>query len=429
MEIEELYGIFQKSAGVVTDSRKCEPDTMFFALRGASFDGNAYAAQALEKGCVCAVIDNAQYAVEGDSRYVLVEDVLTTLQQLARHHRRVLGTTILAITGTNGKTTTKELTSAVLKKKFNLLYTEGNLNNQIGVPLTLLRLRRDHDLAVVEMGASHLGDIKELVDIAEPNFGLITNVGRAHLQGFGSFEGVIRTKGELYDYIREHGGKIFINPHNEYLTAIAKDLEWVEYVDGDVVECNPFLRLEWIPRENIGMSARYNVQTQLVGAYNLDNALAAATVGHYFGVSDEDICKALTDYTPSNSRSQFVETSDNKLVVDAYNANPTSMALALRNFQQMQGDRKLCIIGDMGELGTDSESEHQRIVDLIAECGFTNVWLVGERFSLTSRSENYSHFANVDEVKAEISNNKPQGLLILIKGSNSTKLFQLPELL
>lgn len=429
MEIEELYGIFQKSAGVVTDSRKCEPDTMFFALRGASFDGNAYAAQALDKGCVCAVIDNARYAVEGDSRYVLVEDVLAALQLLARHHRRVLGTTVLAITGTNGKTTTKELTSAVLKKKFNLLYTQGNLNNQIGVPLTLLRLRKDHDLAVVEMGASHLGDIKELVDIAEPNFGLITNVGRAHLQGFGSFEGVIRTKGELYDYLRENGGKIFINPLNEYLTGIAGGLELIEYVNGDVVECNPFLRLEWAPRENAGMAVRYNVQTQLVGAYNLDNALAAATVGHYFGVSDEDICQALTDYTPSNSRSQFVETQSNRLVVDAYNANPTSMSLALRNFRQMTGDNKLCILGDMGELGDDSEAEHQRIVDLIAECGFTNVWLVGERFAQTNRSKNYRHFANVDEVKAEVSNNKPSGYLILIKGSNSTKLFQLPELL
>ena len=420
MEIQELYGIFQQHPVVTTDSRNCHAGPLFFALKGASFDGNAYAAAALEKGCAYAVVDEAEYVVEGDSRYLLVDDVLKTLQQLARHHRRTIGTTIVGITGTNGKTTTKELTAAVLQKKFNILYTQGNFNNQIGVPKTLLQLRPEHELAVLEMGANHPGDIKELVDIVEPNYGLITNVGKAHLLGFGSFEGVIRTKGELYDFLREHGGRAFINPNNPHLIGIAQGLDTIPYVEGSLIDAAPFLHFSVLGQE---------VRTHLIGAYNIDNAVAAATVGTHFGVPAADICKALTDYVPSNNRSQFVQTADNQLVVDAYNANPTSMTLAVQNFQQMAATHKMCIIGDMGELGEASAEEHQHIVDLLAAGGYEHVWLVGQNFAQANCPSTFHHFANVEEVKALLEQEKPHGMTILIKGSNSTKLFQLPELL
>lgn len=420
MEIKDLYVIFQQHPTVTTDSRNCPAGSIFFALKGASFDGNAYAASALEKGCAYAVIDESQYVVEGDERYILVENVLLTLQLLAQYHRRQLALPIVGITGTNGKTTTKELTAAVLSKKYNLLYTQGNLNNQIGVPLTLLRLNKDHELAVIEMGASHPGDIKELVEIVEPNYGLITNVGKAHLLGFGSFEGVIRTKGELYDFLREHQGRVFINTQNPYLMGISQGLDTIPYISGELIDCNPFLRFSLQGKE---------VQTHLIGAYNIDNALAAATVGVQFGVPMEDICAALSDYVPSNNRSQFMKTASNELIVDAYNANPTSMSLALMNFSKMKASQKMCIIGDMGELGDASEQEHQRIVDLLQELGFKDVWLVGENFAQAQCPDSFRHFHDVEAVKAELAVEKPHGKTILVKGSNSTKLFQLPELL
>ncbi len=419
MEIQELYDIFQQHPVVTTDSRNCPANSIFFALKGASFNGNAFASAALEKGCAYAVVDEAEYAT-GDKRLILVNNVLETLQQLARHHRRQLGLPIVGITGTNGKTTTKELTAAVLSKKYNLLYTQGNLNNQIGVPLTLLRLTREHEMAVVEMGASHPGDIKELVEIVEPNYGLITNVGKAHLLGFGSFEGVIHTKGELYDFLREHHGRVFINPQNPHLMGISKGLDTIPYVKGELTDCNPFLRFSLLGHE---------VQTHLIGAYNIDNALAAATVGMQFGVPAEDICAALADYVPSNNRSQFMQTADNALIVDAYNANPTSMSLALQNFQQLQAAHKMCIIGDMGELGEASAQEHQRIVDLLQTMDLEEVWLVGDNFAHTECPASFRHFHDVEAVKAELSTSRPQGKTILVKGSNSTKLFQLPELL
>lgn len=392
---------------------------MFFALKGETFNGNAYAGAALEKGCACAVVDEAQYAVAGDERYILVDDVLTTLQQLARHHRRVLGTPIVGVTGTNGKTTTKELLAAVLSRKFNVLYTQGNFNNHIGVPKTLLQLRPEHEVAVVEMGANHPGEIRTLVNIAEPDCGLITNVGKAHLLGFGSFEGVIRTKGELYDFLREHEGLAFVNQNNPYLCGIAEGLQRKDYVSGCVTDCSPFLSFEW---------EGHAVQTQLIGAYNLDNALAAATVGRHFGVSDEDICTALSEYAPSNNRSQFTVTPHNHLVVDTYNANPTSMAAALDNFRQMKAEGKMCILGDMKELGEVSRDEHQRVVEqLKAMDDVADVWLVGEEFAATQRPDHFRVFADVEAVKAAIAADRPTQRTILIKGSNGTKLFQLPK--
>ena len=425
MEIAELYKCFMECGKVTTDSRNCPEGSMFIALKGETFNGNAFAAQALKQGCRYAVIDESEYAGEGT---ILVDNCLQALQQLANYHRRQLKTPVIGITGTNGKTTTKELISTVLSRKFNTLYTEGNFNNHIGVPLTLLRLTKEHEMAVVEMGANHPGEIKTLVHIAEPDYGIITNVGKAHLQGFGSFEGVIRTKGELYDFLRDKGGAtIFIQNENPYLNGIAEGLTCVRYgqtaglyVSGELISCSPFLSFRWTAE---GVS--HEVNTHLIGSYNLDNMLAAAAIGRYFGVSDDDISSALASYLPHNNRSQLKETADNKLIVDAYNANPTSMMAALKNFRQVEAPHKMVILGDMKELGEASREEHQKVVDYLKECGFDRVVLVGPEFAAATHS--YQTFQHVDEVLADIRMHKPQGYYILIKGSNSMKLSQLPE--
>lgn len=427
MEIAELYKCFMECGKVTTDSRNCPEGSMFIALKGETFNGNAFAAQALKQGCRYAVIDESEYAGEGT---ILVDNCLQALQQLANYHRRQLKMPVIGITGTNGKTTTKELISTVLSRKFNTLYTEGNFNNHIGVPLTLLRLTKEHEMAVVEMGANHPGEIKTLVHIAEPDYGIITNVGKAHLQGFGSFEGVIRTKGELYDFLRAKGGAtIFIQNENPYLNGIAEGLTCVRYgqtaglyVSGELISCSPFLSFRWTAE---GVS--HEVNTHLIGSYNLDNMLAAAAIGRYFGVSDDDISSALVSYLPHNNRSQLKETADNKLIVDAYNANPTSMMAALKNFRQVEAPHKMVILGDMKELGEASREEHQKVVDYLKECGFDRVVLVGPEFAAATHS--YQTFQHVDEVLADIRMHKPQGYYILIKGSNSMKLSQLPEYL
>ena len=437
MELKDLYDIFLQHPTITTDSRDVPENSMFFALKGETFDGNAYAKAALEQGAAYAVIDEKEYAEEGNERLILVEDVLTTLQQLAKYHRVHLGTPIIGITGTNGKTTTKELIATVLKKKYNVLYTQGNFNNHIGVPKTLLQLKKEHDIAVIEMGANHPGEIKTLVEIVLPDFGIITNVGKAHLLGFGSFEGVIRTKGELYDFLRAIQGTAFINNDNPHLQGISKGLKLVKYgqqeaddllVKGELVECNPFLKFQWQHLSTVNCQLS-TVQTHLIGSYNLDNALAAACIGTYFEVPANDISAALEAYTPSNNRSQLTITQDNKLVVDAYNANPTSMRAALDNFRLIKSEHKMCILGQMGELGEVSDEEHQKVIDLIGEGGFEQVWLVGENFAKTSHPANYRLFANVEEVKTAIATQKPKGFLILIKGSNSNKLVQTVELL
>ena len=431
INMETLYRCFEQSRGVTTDTRRCEPGMMFFALRGENFDGNAYASKALDLGCFYVVIDNPHYNVEGDERVLLVDDVLTTLQQLARHHRRQLGTPIIGITGTNGKTTTKELVAAVLSKKYSILYTQGNLNNHIGVPLTLLSLTPAHEMAIVEMGANHPGDIKELVEIAEPDYGLITNVGLAHLQGFGSLEGVIRTKGELYDYLRGTEKKtIFLNVGNVYLSNIASGLEKVTYgqnteaeVYGEIVACDPYLRFQW----KLCDGGWHEVATQLIGSYNIDNALCAAAVGCYFGVGVEEISAALAGYVPQNNRSQLTKTEHNTLIVDAYNANPTSMRAALDNFARMEVPRKMAILGDMKELGDAAADAHQEVVDRLATCGFDEVWLVGEAFAKTEHGQRT--FVDVEAVKNFLQESMPEGYYILIKGSNSMKLASLVSLL
>lgn len=432
MNISELYSIFKEHPVVTTDSRDCPEGSIFFALKGASFNGNAFAGKALEQGCSFAVVDEEEYVVKGDRRYILTENSLKTLQQLANYHRRTLETKIIGITGTNGKTTTKELTAAVLGEKYNVLYTQGNFNNDIGVPKTLLRLTAGNEIAVVEMGASHPGDIKTLVDIVEPDYAIITNVGKAHLKGFGSFEGVIRTKGELYDFMRSHGGKVFIDNDNAFLTGIAQGLELVKYgtedadglcVNGQVRSCDPYLNFKW--RHVCG--EWHEVKTHMIGSYNISNMLAAACIGLYFGVSQEQICHALSSYIPSNNRSELEITNFNKLIIDAYNANPTSMDAALRNFNDMNIEPKMAIIGDMGELGDASAEEHQKIVDFLKSSDIKEVWLVGEEFGKTECG--FRKFSNVEEVKETIGKNRPEGYCILIKGSHSTRLYQLSELL
>lgn len=427
MEIEELYNRFTECNGLTTDSRHCPEGSMFLALKGETFNGNAFAAQSLAQGCRYAVVDEPQYASPENPRIILVDNSLETLQKLANYHRRRLGTRMIGVTGTNGKTTTKELIATVLGEKFKVLYTQGNFNNHIGVPLTLLRLKPEHEMAVIEMGANHPGEIKTLVHIAEPDYGIITNVGKAHLQGFGSFEGVIRTKGELYDFLREKGNAtIFIQNENPYLNKIAAGLTCVRYgqtpgldVTGKVVACSPFLHFSWTAE---GIS--HDVQTHLIGAYNLDNALAAVAIGRYFGVEDTKICHALSSYVPQNNRSQLVHTASNTLIVDAYNANPTSMMAALENFRQMEAAHKVAILGDMKELGEGSHEEHQKVVDFLKECGFERVMLVGPEFGGTASS--FEHYKDVKEVEALLAAHPLQGCCILVKGSNSMKLSELP---
>ncbi|MCS2651159.1 UDP-N-acetylmuramoyl-tripeptide--D-alanyl-D-alanine ligase [Bacteroides faecis] len=425
MNLSALYQIFLDCQLVTTDSRNCPEGSLFIALKGESFNGNAFAGKALETGCAYAIIDEPEYAVEGDQRYILVDDCLQTLQQLANYHRRQLGTRVIGITGTNGKTTTKELISAVLSQSHNILYTLGNLNNHIGVPSTLLRLKAEHDLAVIEMGANHPGEIKFLSEIAEPDCGIITNVGKAHLEGFGSFEGVIKTKGELYDFLRKkEGSTVFIHHDNAYLMNIAGGLNLIPYgteddlyVNGRITDNSPYLTFEWKAGKD---GETYQVQTQLIGEYNFPNALAAITIGLFFGVEAAKINEALAGYTPQNNRSQLKKTNDNTLIIDAYNANPTSMMAALQNFRNMEVPHKMLLLGDMRELGAESAAEHQKIADYIKECDFEEVWLVGEQFAAAEHS--FKTYPNVQEVIKELETNKPKGYTILIKGSNGIKL-------
>ena len=427
MSIIDLYDLFIHNPQITTDSRNCPKGSIFFALKGDKFDGNQYAGKALASGCVYAVIDNPDYYI--GERTILVDNVLKTLQQLAHHHRKVLGLPIIGITGTNGKTTTKELLAAVLSTKFNLLYTEGNFNNHIGVPLTLLRLTHDHEMAVIEMGASHPGDIKELVDIVHPNYGIITNVGRAHLEGFGSFEGVIRTKGELYDYIRRSKGKIFIKKENEYLQSIAKGIEQITYGNGDdafasgqVVSCDPFLVFNWKQQGKL-----HTVETHMIGSYNLDNVLAAVAVGRFFKIPAERISRAIAAYEPTNNRSQFKKTENNELIIDAYNANPSSMKVALDNFITMPVQPKAIILGDMRELGPTSDELHAEVVEQIKKGQFDKVFLCGEHFSKVGKE--FSPFAPTEAMVEELRKQPLKGYHILIKGSHSMGLEKLADIL
>lgn len=430
----DLYEIFLEHPEITTDSRNCPAGSIFFALKGENFNANEFAAKALENGCSYAVVDEAKYAV--DQRYILVKDVLKCLQELAGQHRQQLGTKIIGITGTNGKTTTKELIASVLKEKYKIHFTQGNLNNHIGVPLTLLKLKPEHQLAIIEMGANHPGEIKQLCEIAQPDFGIITNVGKAHLEGFGSFEGVMKTKAELYDYISANGLGIFINDDNDYLKQMAaksnvnpdKQIAYalkshpdMSMVTAKVLNSDPFLTME------CQTGNTFQIKTHLIGAYNAENVLAAVTIGHFFGMKNVQIVQGLENYEPVNNRSQFIVTAKNKLIVDAYNANPTSMQAAIHNFAAMQVEAKTAILGEMLELGQQSAEEHQTIINLLKEKLFTNVLLVGKAFQ--GCTSDYVTFETVEELVVYLSKNDIENQTILIKGSRGIRLEKIISLL
>ena len=424
--IEKIYQHFQKAYKVTTDSRKVEKDAVFFALKGENFDANDFALQVAEEGVASLIVADRKDLPKHE-RILIVDDTLKALQDLAAYHRQQSKATVLSITGTNGKTTTKELVSAVLAKKYNIIHTMGNLNNHIGVPLTLLSIKPDTEIAVVEMGANHPGEIDFLCKIADPDYGLITNIGKAHLEGFGSFEGVIKTKTELYRHIRAHGKAVFVNQGNPLLWEQSEGQPRISYgrhcaADTPVVPgaCNPYLSVVWKKRL---------IQTHLVGSYNFENVAAAIGVGQYFKVDENDIIEALESYTPTNSRSQVIETGKNRIVLDAYNANPTSMRAALINFANICGEQHLLILGDMRELGAASEEEHRNILGLMKELGFKEALLVGQNFCTYNENPNWKTFDNVKDLCQYLESHPVSGKTILVKGSNSIQLGKVLPLL
>ena len=448
MTIQDIYTIFKSCTCVTTDSRAVNGGELFFALKGDNFDGNEYALKALETGAAYAVVDADAPAVKNldEPRLIKVEDTLKTLQELARWHRCMTFVdgkplTVIALTGTNGKTTTKELIREVLSTKYNVTATAGNLNNSIGVPLTLLKINSDTQLAVVEMGASHPGDIKELVEIALPNYGLVTNVGKAHLLGFGSFEGVKKTKGELYDYLRRTADKVFLNVDNPHLCAMAAERNLqsdperpyslvipygLEYQQAKVMASSaehPFLRIELDGRV---------INTNLVGSYNADNVMAALCVGTQFGVSFNQAVAAIEAYVPANNRSQMTKTERNSLIIDAYNANPSSMDAALTNFSNVEAEHKVVMLGDMLELGEDSLAEHVNVVNKIVGMDLEEVYLVGKEFAsalsiLPEASEKVLHFNTSDDLAVWVEEEGIFGSVVLIKGSRGIKMEKVIE--
>lgn len=423
--IEKIYQYYSKKYLVSTDSRKIEEGCVFVALKGERFDGNDFAYQVAQDNIAACVIADRK-DLPHHERLFIVEDSLTTLQELARLHREKCNIPIIGITGTNGKTTTKELTAAVLSKKFNLIYTQGNFNNHLGLPLTILRIKPDTEMAVVEMGANHPNEIDQLCTIANPDFGIITNIGKAHLEGFGSFEGVVKTKNELYDFIRNKNGKLFVNHDNELLMNLSNGIDIQTYgkdnnanIKASIVSSNPYLIINWEGNE---------IKTNLVGDYNFENVMAAISVGCHFNIEKNLIIEALENYTPTNNRSQFIKSEKNEIVMDAYNANPVSMHHAIKNFRNISSDNTLLILGDMRELGKDSEKEHKIIVNLIKELKFENVILVGSEFKKTAGTD-FTTFDNVDELLSYINDNNISGKKILIKGSNSIRLEKIVNVL
>lgn len=456
--IEQLYQAYLSSRTVTTDSRAITPGCIFFAFRGERFDGNAFAPQALQQGAALCVISDPQYKV--DDRCIVVPDVLRTLQELACEHRRHLTVPVVGITGTNGKTTTKELVTAVLALRYRVSATKGNFNNHLGVPLTLLSIPENAEMAVVEMGANHPGEIEFLCRIADPDCGLITNVGRAHLEGFGSFEGVVMTKTELYRWLAGKHGLVFVNADNERLMHEAEHLATIPGlrsvipayapdnpafvpttidktpislltygrsqeadIRGTYVDSNPYLHFYFEVGDNV-----YNVHTHLLGNYNFDNCMAAVAVGLHFGVEPFDIKEAIEAYVPSNQRSEYRETArGNRLYLDCYNANPSSMAAAIASFSSMHGT--MAIIGGMHELGHEERREHQRLVDQLEECHLDRVLLVGPEFDSIDLPANMLRFPDTAAVADWLKANPLSGATILVKGSNTNRLWTLEELL
>jgi len=425
MKIEELYKIYKAHPSVQTDTRKLKAGDIFFALKGDNFNGNAFAVQAIEAGAAYAVIDETSCEIPGKT--FLVTDVLTALQQLAGYHRKQFKIPFLAITGSNGKTTTKELIHAVLSSSFTTYTTEGNLNNQIGVPLTILKIKEDAELAVIEMGANHRKEIASYCDYTMPTHGIITNCGKAHLEGFGGVEGVRKGKGELFDYLRANKGTAFVMWDYDYLHEMSKGIATlVKYgtanadFEGAALKSEPFLEV------NITKGAATNsIKTQLVGDYNLPNVMAAVTVGKYFGVPDLAIRSAIENYSPSNSRSQLIEKGTNKIILDAYNANPSSMKLAIENFARIHADNKVLLLGAMAELGDKSKEEHQAIIDLVKQNKWKQVVLVGGDFLKTDHP--FLAFDNATDAKTWWQQQHFENTHLLIKGSRNMQMEKMLE--
>ncbi len=428
--IPKLYELFLQHPVVCTDTRNIIPGSIFFALKGENFNANTFAAEAIEKGSVFAVIDEPEY--KKGEKFLLVNDVLTSLQNLAAHHRKQLKIPVIGITGTNGKTTTKELINSVLKEKYNCFATKGNLNNHIGVPLSLLLLTKEHELAVIEMGASKPGDIEELCNIAFPDYGIITNIGRAHLEGMGGFEGVLKTKTELFKHIKSLGKLIFVNADDDLLMENAKGFETFTYgknesanVVGELVSGDAELVVKWKTKNNMVETI---AASHLPGSYNFPNIITAICIGTYFGLTKEQINKGIENYIPTNNRSQVIKSGSNTILMDAYNANPSSVEAALENFKRIKAEKKSIILGEMLELGETSPNEHEHIIALIEKMELAQTFFVGNNFlSLRKKFPKHSYFKDVNELLEFMKKAPIHDSFILIKGSRGNKLERLSE--
>ena len=426
MQIAQLYQLYLKHPGIVTDTRKIKPGDIFFALKGPNFNGNHFAEQALAAGAAYAVVD--EEINPGDERIIKIEDTLLTLQQLAKQHREQFShIPFIAITGSNGKTTTKELIHSVLSSSYKTYTTEGNLNNHIGIPLTLLKIKSDAEMAVIEMGANNPKEIEGYCKYVQPTDGLITNFGRAHLQGFGSIEGVRKAKSELFNYLRENNGTAFVNADDEFMVKFSEGIKNIitygvvnGQVKGKILDSQTFLKVGII-----GQSSTENIQTQLVGEYNLPNVLASVTIAKYFDVPGEKIKAAIENYSPSNSRSQLTTQDSNTIILDAYNANPDSMKVAIENFAKMEGNNKILMLGAMMELGKESLYEHEQIVNIIKQFNWYKVILVGSSFNEIKNP--FINFENATEAKEWFKEQRFQNAHILIKGSRSMQMEKVLE--
>lgn len=412
MKIEDLYSLYTQNYLADTDTRNIRKGSVFFALKGDNFNGNKFAVDALNNGASYAVIDEAAFNKQPST--ILVANVLETLQELAQYHRNQLNTPIISLTGSNGKTTTKELINCVLSKKYKTTATTGNLNNHIGVPLTLLAIKPTTEIGIIEMGANHLNEIEFLSKIARPNLGLITNFGKAHLEGFGSVEGVIKAKSELYDFLRETKGIAFVNSDDPLQLKQSKGIETITFNNKEIefIEVNPFVKVQF---QNVV------IQSKLIGKYNYNNIAAAIAIGNYFKVSVNEIKNAIENYEPANNRSQIINKGSLKIILDAYNANPSSMKAALENFNVLKDEQKIVILGDMFELGKDSAKEHQQIADFAASLNFNKLILIGKAFS-TIVVKNALTYADFEDFKASNKNLNLKNTTLLIKGSRGMAL-------
>lgn len=432
----KIYEIFLDHNTIGTNSRNIQKNAVFFALKGDNFNGNKFAEEALGNGAAFAVVDEIKYVK--DNRYILVENTLSTLQELSIFHRSKINIPVVAITGTNGKTTTKELAHKILSQKYNAQATQGNLNNHIGVPLSILSANRNTEILVLEMGANHIGEIEFLCKLANPNYGIITNIGKAHLEGFGSEKGVIKAKSELYSHLENIRGTAFVNLNDQLLTKLSNNLKKILYgnntkadIYGEILEVNPFLKISWNYKTSYPLHKKqtFKINSKLIGTYNFENILAAIAIGHHFGVEPEKIKKAITDYIPVNNRSQIIKKGEKIIILDAYNANPTNMEAAILNLKNIPGNKKIAIIGDMLELGKYSEQEHCKILKLLKEQDFDRLLLVGPRFFNICEKEKHLCFENTEDAYSWLKNNSLPDSVILIKASRGMNLEKLAGIL